>query len=105
MIRTEFDVTSETQQYIVALDVAMDDAVLMQMLQALRCRPTYCSDLPFCHQVRQDNVRERATRHILHHHPELILVKERVDISDDICMTRSPHCEDLYDKILFRLLI
>jgi hypothetical protein len=104
--RNEFDVPSETQQHIVALDVAMDDTVLMQMLQALRRLPTHCSDLPFCHQVRRNDVRERATLHILHHHPELILVKERVDIVDDICVTRSPHYEDLiYDKILFRLLV
>jgi hypothetical protein len=104
--RTEFNVTSETQQHIVALDVAMDDAVLMQMLQALRRLPTHCSDLAFRHQVRRNNVRERTTLHILHHYPELILIKERVDIVDDICMTRSPHYENLiYDKILFRLFI
>lgn len=84
----------------------MDDAVLMQMLQALRRLPTHRCDLPFCHQVRSNNVRKRATLHVLHHHPKLILVQERVDIVDDICMTRSPHYEDLiYDKILFRLLI
>ena len=106
MIRTEFNVTSKTQQYIVALDVAMDDAMLMHMLQALRHLPAHCSDLPFCHQVRRSNVRERATLHILHHHPELILIKKRVDVVDDICMTRSPHYEDLvYDEIFFWLLI
>ena len=95
MIRTEFDATSETQQHTFARDDAMDDAVLMQMLQALRRLPTYCSDLPFGHQVRRNNVRERATLHILHHHPELILIKERVDIVDDIRMTQSPHYDDL----------
>ena len=106
MGRTEFDVTTETQQHIAALDVTMDDTVLMQMLQAQRYLPTHCCYLAFSHQVRRNNVRERATLHILHHNPELILVKERVDIVDDICMTRSPHYEDLiYDKILFRLLI
>ena len=76
MIHTEFNVTSETQQHFVALDVAMDDPVLMQMLQALRRLPTHSSDLPFCHQVRNNNVRERATLHMLHHQPELILIKE-----------------------------
>ena len=106
MMRTEFDVTSETQQYIAALNVTMDDTVLMQILQALRHLPTHCSDLPLCHQVRRNNVRERATLHILHHNPELILVKEHADIVDDVCMTRSPHYVDLiYNKIHFRLLI
>ena len=104
--RTEFNITSETQQHIIALDVTMDDAVLMQMLQALRRLSTHCSDLCLRHQVRRNNVRERATLHILHHHPELILIKERVDVVDDICMTRSPHYQDLvYDKIFFRLFI
>ena len=65
MIRNEFNVTSETQQHIVALDdVAMYDPVLMQMLQALRRLPTRHSDLSFCHQVRRNNARERATLHL-----------------------------------------
>jgi hypothetical protein len=61
MIRTEFDVTSETQQHMATLDVAMDNVVLMQMLQAQRYLPTHCCELAFSHQVFRDNVRERAT--------------------------------------------
>ena len=84
----------------------MNDTVLMQMLQALGCLPTHGCDLAFGHQVCRHNVRERATLHVLHHDPELVLVKERVNIVDDIRMTRSPHYEDLVnDKILFRLLV
>jgi len=108
MVRTEFDVTSETQQYIAALNVTMDDTVLMQMLQAQCYLPTHCCYLAICHQVFCDNIRKRATLHIFHHHPGLIPVEERADILDDICMTvtRSPHCKDLiYDKVGFWLLI
>ena len=89
-----------------ALDVAMYDALFVQVLQALRYLPTHCCNLAFCHQACRDNICKRAALHILHHHPELILVEERVDITDDICMTRSPDYEDLiYDKIPSRLLV
>lgn len=106
MIRTEFNVTSETQEHIGALDVTMNDPVLMQMLQALRCLPTYCCNLAFGHHVCRHNVRERAALHILHHDPDLVLVKKRVDIIDNIHMTQSPQYEDLVDKdILSRMLV
>jgi len=105
MIRTEFDFPSDTQQYIAALEVPMDDTVLMQMLQAPRYVPTHSCDVASSHQVRRNNIRERATFNILHHHPELILIKVRLDIVDDIYMTRSLHYEDLiHDTIRFRLL-
>ena len=89
-----------------ALDVTVDDTVLMEMLQALRYLSTHCCNLAFGHQVCCDNVRERSALHILHHDPELVLVKERVDIIDDIRMTQSPQYEDfVYKKIPFRRLV
>jgi hypothetical protein len=89
-----------------ALHVTMNDAVLMQMSQALRYLSTHCCNLAFGHQICRNNIRERATFHILHHNPELVLVKERVNIIDDIRMTQSPQYEDfVYKKIPFRRLV
>ena len=104
MIRTELDVTSGTQQNIVTLDVTVNDAALMQMLQSLRYLPTHCRNLALRQEVYTNNVREAATFHILHRNPDLVFEKKRVNVIDDICMMQSPHYEDLiHDKLLFRL--
>src|SRR6202012_933604 len=58
------------------------------------------------HQVGRDDIGKGAALHVLHHNPEFILVKERVDIVDDIRMTRCAHHKNFVDdEILFRLLV
>jgi len=71
---------------MVTLDVTMDDAMLVQILQTLSNLSTHCCNLAFCQHVRRNNVRERATLDIFHHNPELVLEKDRFDKSGDIWM-------------------
>lgn len=104
--RTKFDIARQAQKDIVALNVPMDDSVPMKVFEALARLPAHRSDLAFSHQVRSDNVRERAALHVLHHDPQLVLVKERVDVVDNIRVPRRAHHEDLVDdEILLGLLV
>lgn len=84
----------------------MDDSVPMKVFEALARLTAHRGDLAFSHQIRSDDVRERAALHVLHHDPQLVLVKERVDVVDNIRVPRRAHNEDLVDdKILLGLLV
>jgi hypothetical protein len=84
---TEFDISGHAQEDIVAFDITMDDTVLVQVLQTLARLPRYGGDLTFCHQIGGDDIRERASFHVFHDHPKVVLVQERVDVIDDIGMS------------------
>jgi len=94
---TEFDIPVHAEEDIVAFYITMDDTVFVQVLQTLASLPRYRSDLTFCHQISCDDVREGASFHVFHNNPKIVLVQERVDIIDDIGMSRGAHDEDLVD--------
>ena len=84
----------------------MDNPMSMQMLQSLRSLSRNSSDLALAHQVSSHNIRQRPSLHVLHHHPKLILMQERVNIIDNVRVTRRAHNKDLVDnEVLLRLLL
>ena|SRR5258705_12687380 len=102
--RTEFDISVHTEEDIVAFYITMDDTVFVQVLQTLTSLSRYRSDLAFCHQIGCDDVREGASFHVFHNNPKIVLVQERVDVIDDIGMSRGAHDEDfVYDQVLLWL--
>ena len=104
--QTEFDVAVHAQQNIVTLDVAMDDAVPVQVFKTLGCFPRYCRYLPLGHQVGGDDVGEGASFHVLHDDPKVVLVEERIDVIDDVGVSRGAHDENFVDdQILLGLLV
>jgi hypothetical protein len=103
---TKLDVSLQTKKDVVRFDVAMDDSLLMEVLESLECLPRHSSNLSLAHDVARDDVGERSTLHVLHHNPKVALEQERVDIVDNIAMPRLLHDEDLVDdEILLGLLL
>ena len=103
---TKFDVAVHAEQDVVGLDVAVDDAMAVEVLEALAGLAGDGGDLAVGHEVRGDDVRQRAALHVLHHDPELVLVQERVDVVDDVRVPRRAHDEDFVDdEVLLRLLL
>lgn len=106
MGHTEFDVALEREEDIVALDVAVYDAMAVEVLEAAAGLLGDGGNLAFCHEVCGDDVCETAALHVLHDDPEIVLVEERVDIVDDIWVARGAHDNDFVDnQILFWLLV
>jgi hypothetical protein len=104
--RTELDVAREREQDVVRLDVAVDHAVAVEVLEALARLAADGRDLALRHQVRGHDVRERAALHVLHDDPEVVLVQEAVDVVHDVRVPRGAHDEDLVDdQVLLRLLV
>ena len=84
----------------------MAHAVTVEVIKALAYLSRNCCDLALAHRVRRNDIREAPTLHVLHNHPELILVQERVDVVHDVGVTRSSHYENLVDdQVLLRLLV
>ena len=84
----------------------MNDTMTVEMLETLARLPTDGSDLPFSHQIRSHHIRQAPTLHILHNHPQLVPVQERVNVVDDVRMPAAPHDQNLIDdEILLRLLV
>lgn len=78
----------------------------MKVFEALGRLPRHCCDLTLRHQIGGDDVRERATLHVLHDNPKFILVQERVNVIHYVRMARCAHDEDLVDdEVLLRLLL
>jgi hypothetical protein len=104
--RTELDVTVQTEQHIVRLDIPMDDPMSMQMLEALTRLPAHRRDLALRHQIRRDHVRQAPALHVLHDDPEVVLMQEAVDVVHDVRVPARAHDEDLVDdQVLLRLLV
>ena len=103
---TELDVALEGEEDVVALDVAVDDAIFMEVLQAFERLPTDGRDLSLGHDVARDDVGQGASLHVLHDDPEVALEQERVDKVDDVAVTTLLHDEDFVDdQVLLRLLL
>lgn len=104
--RTQFDVAVHAQQHVVTLDIAMDDAVPVQVFEALGGFPGYGGYLTFGHQIGGDNVCQGASFHVLHDDPKVVLVEEGVDVIDNVGVSRCAHDENLVDdQILLGLLV
>lgn len=105
-VLTQFDVAVQAEQHIVTLDIAMDDAVSVQVLKTLGRFPRYCRYLSFGHQIGGDDVGQRASFHVLHDYPKVVLVEEGIDVVDDVGVSRCPHDENFVDdQILLGLLV
>jgi hypothetical protein len=105
-LHTEFDIPDQAKQNIIALDITMDNAMPMKMLQTLAGLATNSGNLTFGHEISSNDIGQAAAFHILHDDPEVILPQETVNIVDDIGMTGGAHDENLIDdKVLFRLLV
>ena len=84
----------------------MDDAVLVQVLQALEHLARNGRNLSLAHDVGRDNVGQAAALHVLHTDPEIAADEERVDVIDNVGVPRLFHDEDLVDdEVLLRLLL
>lgn len=104
--RTELDVALKTEEDVVALDISMNDSMLVKMAETLKRLPRDGSDLPLAHDVARNDVGQRSSLHVLHDDPEVALEEERVDVVDDVAVSRLLHDEDLVDdEILLRLLL
>jgi hypothetical protein len=66
---TQLDVSFHAQENVVGLDIAVYDALGMQMLQTLKSFPANGRYLAFGHDVERHDVSETATLHKLHYHP------------------------------------
>ena len=96
----------QAEQHVVALDVTMDDPVSMEMLKTLARFPGDGGNLTLAHQIGGDHIRQTSALHVLHNHPQLGLIQERVYEVDDVRVPRGLHYEDLVDnEILLRLFI
>jgi hypothetical protein len=98
---TEFYIACHTQKHIVALDISMDDFLLVQMFQTLGNLPRNSSNLPLSHKIRSDYIRQWTTLQVLHDDPHVIFVQKRVNVVDYIGMARGPHDPDLIDNEVF----
>jgi len=94
---TELDVTRHTQEDVIALDISMNHAVRVQMSQTLSGLSADSSNLTLSHDVARDNIGQTSTFHVLHNDPKIALVKERVDVVDDVRMSRRFHHQNLVD--------
>ena len=105
-VPTELDVALQTQEDVIALDVAVDHAVFMKMLEPLERLARHGRDLALAHDVARHHVRQTAPLHVLHHNPQVAPQKERVDKVDNVAVPRLLHHEDLIDdEVLLRLLL
>jgi hypothetical protein len=103
---TELDVTRHTQEDVIALDISMDHAVRVQMSQTLGSLSADGGNLTLSHDVASDNIGQTSTFHVLHNDPKIALVEERVDIVDDVGMSRRFHHQNLVDdEVLLWLLL
>lgn len=84
----------------------MNDTMPVEMFKTLTRLSRNGRDLSFGHEVGGDDVCERASLHVLHHDPQIVLVKERVDVVDDVGVARRAHDEDFIDdEVLLWLLV
>ena len=72
------------QQYRIRLDVAVNDAVLVQEAQRLEARLADGGDLLLVELRVRHDVGERAALEELHHHPQLVVHQEAVVHVDDV---------------------
>jgi hypothetical protein len=100
-LRTEFDIPPKAQQYVITLDIPMNNAMTMEMLQSLACLPAHSRNLALCHQVRSNDICQTSPLHILHYDPKIILVQKRVDVVYNVRVSRSAHDEDLVNDEVF----
>ncbi len=104
--RTKLDVAVHAEQHVVGLDITVDDAVPVEVLETLGGLARDGGNLALGHQVGGDDVCQRAAFHVLHDNPELVLVQEGIYVVDDVGVSRSAHDKDLVDnEILLGLLV
>lgn len=70
-VRTELDIARHAEEDVVALDVSVDDAVIMEVAKALARLARDGCNLSLSHQVAGDDVGKRAALHVLHDDPEI----------------------------------
>lgn len=102
---TELDLSTQSQEYIVRLDIPMNDAQMMQVMYSLQCLAAYSSNLWFCHHVGRYHVRQRATFHIFHHYPKFASDQKGIDKVDNVFIPSLTHHQDLVDNQLFLWLL
>lgn len=102
----QLDAAFQRQQDIVRLDVAMDDALGMQKLQAMKSLSADRRDLALRHHVECHHIGQTATFHVLHDHPQIPFDEEAVHEIDHVLMLAVLHDQDFVDdQILLGLLL
>lgn len=76
------------------------------MLQSLQRLPAHRRNLALRHDIDRNNVRQAASFHELHNHPQLSSTEIAIDKVYNIGMRAILHDEDfVYNEILLRLLL
>ena len=75
-MRTKLDIPIHTQQNIITLDVPMDHAVSVKVLEPLTRLTRDSGNLALRHEIGGDHIGQRAALHVLHDDPEVVLVEE-----------------------------
>lgn len=102
---SELDVAVHAEQDVVGLDIAVNDTLGVQELQAVECFTAHGRNLTFGHHIEGDHIGKTAAFHVLHHNPEVAADKERVHEVDDVLVPAVPHDQNLVDdEILLGLL-
>lgn len=101
----ELDVAVHAEQNVVRFDVAVDDTLGVQELQAVKCLTANSGNLTLRHHVEGDNIGKTATLHVFHHNPKIAANKERVLEVDDVLVSAVSHDKNFVDdEILLGLL-
>ena len=88
---SELDVAVHAEQDVVGLDVAVNDTLGVQELQAVKCLAADSGDLTLGHHVEGDNIGKTATLHVFHHYPKITADKEGIHEVDDVLVPAISH--------------
>jgi hypothetical protein len=102
---SELDVAVHAEQYVVGLDVTVNDTLGVQELQAVKRLAADSGNLALRHHVEGDNIGKTATLHVFHHHPKVATNEERIHEVDNVLVPAISHHQDLVDDEVFLWLL
>lgn len=69
---TQFNLSVQPQQYVIALNIPVYNMVGVQEVQRLQHLPAHGRDLPLVHARLRHHVRQGPAGQVLHYYPQLL---------------------------------